>query len=78
MTRTGDREIGVVSGRLPDNPGELACMKFTVCTMMSTYSLETFNFYRISSFFFMGLQIFLYQGLAGLLLGCSALPSSVW
>ena len=26
MTRTGDREIGVVSGRLPDNPGELACM----------------------------------------------------
>ena len=26
MTRTGDREIGSVSGRLPDNPGELACM----------------------------------------------------
>ena len=26
MTRTGDREIGVVSGRLPDNPGGLACM----------------------------------------------------
>ena len=26
MTRTGDREIGAVSGRLPDNPGELACM----------------------------------------------------
>ena len=26
MTRTGDREIGTVSGRLPDNPGELACM----------------------------------------------------
>ena len=26
MTRTGDQEIGVVSGRLPDNPGELACM----------------------------------------------------
>ena len=26
MTRTGDREVGVVSGRLPDNPGELACM----------------------------------------------------
>ena len=25
MTRTGDREVGVVSGRLPDNPGELAC-----------------------------------------------------
>ena len=26
VTRTGDREIGAVSGRLPDNPGELACM----------------------------------------------------
>ena len=26
MTRTGDREIGAVSGSLPDNPGELACM----------------------------------------------------
>ena len=26
MTRTGDREIGVVSGRLPDNTRELACM----------------------------------------------------
>ena len=29
MTRTGDREIRSVSGRLPDNPGELACMNFT-------------------------------------------------
>ena len=27
MTRTGDREIVVVSGILPDNSGELACMK---------------------------------------------------
>ena len=27
MTRTGEREIGAVSGRLPDNPGELACMQ---------------------------------------------------
>ena len=26
MTRTGDREIRSISGRLPDNPGELACM----------------------------------------------------
>ena len=26
MTRTGDREIRSVSGRLPDNPGELASM----------------------------------------------------
>ena len=25
MTRMGDRKIGVVSGRLLDNPGELAC-----------------------------------------------------
>ena len=30
MTRTGDREIGVVSGRLPDNTGELACMPMGV------------------------------------------------
>ena len=28
MTRTGDREIRSVSGRLPDNPGELACMRY--------------------------------------------------
>ena len=27
MTRTGDREIRSVSGRLPDNPGEMACMR---------------------------------------------------
>ena len=27
MTRTGDREIVVLSGILPDNPGELACMR---------------------------------------------------
>ena len=26
MTRTGDREIPSVSGKLPDNPGELARM----------------------------------------------------
>ena len=26
MARTGDREIRSVSGRLPDKPGELACM----------------------------------------------------
>ena len=29
MTRTGDREIRSVSGRLPDNAGELACMLST-------------------------------------------------
>ena len=29
MTRTGDREIRSVSGRLPDNAGELACMQPT-------------------------------------------------
>ena len=27
MTPTGEREIGAVFGRLPDNPGELACMQ---------------------------------------------------
>ena len=32
MTRTGDREIRSVSGRLPDNPGELACMLCFVST----------------------------------------------
>ena len=26
VTRTGDREIRSVSGRLPDYPGELVCM----------------------------------------------------
>ena len=31
MTRTGDREIRSVSGRLPDNPGELACMPLELC-----------------------------------------------
>ena len=29
VTGTGEREIGAVSGRLPDNPGELACMHVT-------------------------------------------------
>ena len=31
MTRTGEREIGAVSGRLPDNPGELESMLFVLC-----------------------------------------------
>ena len=26
MTRTGEREIGALSRKLPDNLGELACM----------------------------------------------------
>ena len=30
MTRTGDREIVVISGRPRDNPGELACMSLTL------------------------------------------------
>ena len=30
MTRKGDREIRSVSGRLPDNPGELACMQLSM------------------------------------------------
>ena len=33
MTRTGDREIGVVSGRLPDNLGGLACMLLVSLTI---------------------------------------------
>ena len=28
MTRTGEQEMGAVSGRLLDNPGELACMGY--------------------------------------------------
>ena len=28
VTRPGDGQIGVVSGRFLDNPGELACMGF--------------------------------------------------
>ena len=34
MTRTGDREIGTVSGRLPDNPGELACMMYALKSVL--------------------------------------------
>ena len=29
VTRTEEREIGAVSGTLPDNLGELVCMSFT-------------------------------------------------
>ena len=36
MTRTGDREIGVVSGRLPDKPGELTCMSLQDCSLSRT------------------------------------------
>ena len=50
MTRTGDREIRSVSGRLPDNPGELACMHHShnksreVCiTTRSTLALLSFK-----------------------------------
>ena len=39
MTRTGDREIGVVSGRLPDNPGELACMGSVICETFAPFLL---------------------------------------
>ena len=44
MTRTGDREIGAVSGRLPDNPGELACM-LLVCLAFIFYGMLTFIHY---------------------------------
>ena len=30
VTRPGDQQFGVVSGRFPDNPGELACMGFVL------------------------------------------------
>ena len=33
MTRTGDREIRSVSGKLPDNPGELARMHLFMKTV---------------------------------------------
>ena len=36
MTHTGDQEIGVVSWRLPDNPGELACMQLGLVSLKET------------------------------------------
>ena len=39
MTRTGDREIHSVSGRLPDNPGELAYMLIVVYFLDAGISL---------------------------------------
>ena len=38
MTRTGDWEIRSVSGKLPDNPGELARM-----SMLCLFALEPIN-----------------------------------
>ena len=43
MTRTGDREIGAVSGRLPDNPGELACMLLLCRKQKILHSLTSPN-----------------------------------
>ena len=45
MTRTGDQEIGVVSGRLPDNPGELACMGSLLGTRRSAILSAIFGFF---------------------------------
>ena len=55
MTCTGDREIVVVSGILPDNSGELACMhlpehlKFLRQTCLksdlSLRLIQSYNFY---------------------------------
>ena len=42
MTGTGDREIGVVSVRLPDNPGELACMLKFCCDAAILQRCESF------------------------------------
>ena len=39
VTCMEDREIGVVSGRLPDNPGELACMQLETREIYLHYSL---------------------------------------
>ena len=43
VTRTGEREIGAVSGRLTDNPGELACIiiVFWPQYMSYQYMIET-------------------------------------
>ena len=43
MTRTGEREICSVSGRLPDNPGELARMMVT----LSGWKDKRFQFFVI-------------------------------
>ena len=46
MTRTGEREISVESGRLPDNPGELTCMRdeyVQLCQMINNDSPALFN-----------------------------------
>ena len=39
VTHTGDREIGVVSERLPDNPGELEFMQLETRKTYLHYSL---------------------------------------
>ena len=46
MARTGDREIrSVSSGRLPDNPGELARMQYGSCRLRVMGSwLPSFGF----------------------------------
>ena len=35
VTRTGEQEIGAISGRLLDNPGELACMGITYVILIN-------------------------------------------
>ena len=45
VTRTGDREISVVSGRLLDNPGELACMKTVLSIMLVLKEMWLFLIY---------------------------------
>ena len=53
MTRTGDREIGVVSGRLPDNPGGLACMTLSMWFQAAECELIVkFNKQQLSDFSF--------------------------
>ena len=43
----GDREIGVVSGRLPDNPGGLACMGHVILNKCPFSFLGQFDYSQL-------------------------------
>ena len=47
MTRTGDREIVVLSGILPDNPGELACMQIWPISIMVIEILSLATYFAL-------------------------------
>ena len=42
VTRTGDQGIRSASGRLPDYPGEVACMLFTQSVALQTLLITSF------------------------------------